>query len=155
MRLISSAALALALMLSQPAAGQDAAALARQYAEMPEVQAMFDDMFAPEMLAEQFRFGLPAEVQLSDDQIARVGDVMAEMMASLRPDLTQMMVDGMAANFTIGEIEALIAFYGSPDGASVMRKMQPYMQQVLGAFMPLIQQRQQEFLPDLIAIIQE
>lgn len=155
MRLFASAALALAFALPHPASAQDTATLARQYAEMPEVQVMLDEMFAPEMMAQQFRLGLPAELEFSDDQIARVGGVMAEMMTSLRPELTRMVIDGMADNFTVGEIEALIAFYGSPEGVSVMRKMQPYMQQVMANFMPLIQARQQEFLPALIAIIQE
>ncbi len=155
MRHVASTALVLALTVPQTASAQGAATLARHYAEMPEVQLMLDDMFAPEMLAQQFRLGLPAEIELSDDQIARVGGVMAEMMASLRPELTRMMIDGMADTFTTGEIEALIAFYGSPEGASVMRKMQPYMEQVMASFMPMIQARQQEFLPALIAIIQE
>ena len=41
----------------------------------------------------------------------------------------------MAKHFTVGEIEALTRFYASPEGKSVMKKMAPYLADV----MPVIQ----------------
>lgn len=154
-RLLLTLALAAPVAITTPAFAQDTAALAQQYADLPEVALMFDDMFSPDVLAQQFRLGVPAEFEISDDQLARIGDVMGEMMASIRPDLTTMMVDGMAKEFTAEELTALIGFYSSPEGASVMRKMQPFFQRVMAEFMPIIQQRQQEYLPALIAILEE
>lgn len=150
-----AAAIAAPLVFTAPAIAQDTRELARQYAQMPEVSLMFDDMFSPDLLAQQFRLGIPPEFELSDEQLGKIGDVMADMMGSLRPELTGMMIDGMAENFTAAELSALIAFYSSPDGASVMRKMQPFMQQFMAEFTPLIVQRQQEYLPALIAILEE
>jgi len=152
---LAAFAFAAALLAAPPLAAQDRLDLARQYAEMPEVQASFDDMFAPDVLAQQFRIGVPAEIEITDEQLGKIGVVMARMMTSLRPELTQMMIDGMAQNFTGGELTALVAFYGSPEGASVMRKLQPFYQQMLADFMPLVQTRQQEYLPELIAILEE
>jgi hypothetical protein len=154
-RLLLAAAVAVPLACAAPARAQDTRALAQQYVEMPEVQVMFDEMISPEMLAEQFRFGLPPDFEISDDQLDRIGDVMADMMTSLRPDMTAMMVDGLDEAFTAAELSALIAFYSSPEGASVMRKMTPFLQQFMAEFAPLVAQRQQEFLPALIEILEE
>ncbi len=154
-RLILALALATPIALTAPAMAQDTTDLARQYAALPEVQLMFDDMFSPEALAQQFRLGIPPEFEISDEQLTKIGGVMGEMLTSLRPELTTMMTSGMAENFTAAELSALIGFYSSPEGASVMRKMQPFFQRVMAEFMPLMQQRQQEYLPALIAILEE
>jgi hypothetical protein len=152
---LTALTLAATFAFATPLTAQSTLELARQYAEMPEVQVMFDDMFAPEVLAEQFRLGVPAEVEISEAQLEKIGVVMAEMMAQLRPGLTEIMIDGMAKAFTAEEITALIDFYGSEHGAAVMRKMQPYMQDVMAQFIPLINAEQQKILPELVAIIQE
>ncbi len=153
--LLLAAALAAPMAFTAPALAEDTAALARQYAEIPDVQLMFDDLFSPAALAEQFRLGLPPGLEISEDQLKRVGDVMGEMMASLRPELTEKMIEGMAEHFTAGELKALIEFYSSPEGASVMRKMQPFYQNFMVEFLPVIQKRQQDYLPALVEILEE
>ncbi|RME18825.1 MAG: DUF2059 domain-containing protein [Alphaproteobacteria bacterium] len=148
-------ALAAGLALAAPAFADEATDLARQYAEMPAVQGMFDDVFSPEAMAQQFRAGLPADMTISDDQLARVGGILSGMLDKLRPQLTEIMISSMASQFSPAEISALIDFYASEHGAAVMRKMQPYMQDVMAQFMPLMQAEQQQVLPQIIDIMKE
>lgn len=46
-------------------------------------------------------------------------------------------IESMTKHFTVKELEALTAFYGSPEGKSVMKKFGAYMADV----MPVIQQQ--------------
>jgi uncharacterized protein len=61
-----------------------------------------------------------------------------EIMQS--PDLEaaadRITLEGLVKNFTVGELDAMTAFYGSPDGQSAAKKFGPYMMGV----MPQIQQ---------------
>ena len=56
--------------------------------------------------------------------------------ADLEKAANRIMEEGMAKNFTIGELNAMTAFYGSPEGKSAAKKFGPYMAGV----MPQIQQ---------------
>ena len=103
-------AVAFALM-ALPAASQDNRALAQQYVELPTVQKMMDDLFAPEALAGGVLAQLPPGMQVSQDQATRLGETMAKSMASLRPRMVELMITGSAATFSAAELEALIAFY--------------------------------------------
>lgn len=61
-----------------------------------------------------------------------------EVMQS--PDLEKaadrITLEGLVKNFTVGELNAMTAFYGSPEGKSAAKKFGPYMM----AVMPQIQQ---------------
>jgi hypothetical protein len=60
-------------------------------------------------------------------------DLMKKMIA---PDTVRAMtLDAMPRHFTVAEIDAMTAFYGSPEGRSIMKKFGPYM----GDLMPRIQ----------------
>lgn len=48
----------------------------------------------------------------------------------------RIMLDALIKNFTVPELEAMIAFYGSPAGQSAWKKFSPYMNEI----MPPIQQ---------------
>lgn len=59
------------------------------------------------------------------------------MNKSLRIDVLEgAALASMAKHFTVKELEALAAFYGSPEGRSAMKKFGAYM----GDLMPVIQQ---------------
>ena len=45
-------------------------------------------------------------------------------------------MEGLVKEFTVGELNAMVAFYGSPEGQSAYKKFGPYM----AAIMPQIQQ---------------
>lgn len=51
--------------------------------------------------------------------------------------LRKVTIESMADNFTLEEIEALTAFYSTPEGRSVMEKMPDYMTDI----MPFIQKQ--------------
>jgi hypothetical protein len=61
-----------------------------------------------------------------------------EVMSS--PELEQatlrIMEEGLTKNFTVGELNTMVTFYGSPDGKSAAKKFGPYM----AGIMPQIQQ---------------
>jgi hypothetical protein len=61
-----------------------------------------------------------------------------EVMKS--PDLekaaSRIMMEGLVKDFTVGELNAISVFYGSPEGRSASKKFGPYM----GGVMPQIQQ---------------
>lgn len=48
----------------------------------------------------------------------------------------RIMLDSLVKNFTVAELNAMVAFYGSPDGQSAWKKFSPYMDEI----MPPIQQ---------------
>ena len=153
LRYLSVAAVLAALAL--PVAAQDTRALAEQYVQMPGVQKMLDDMLAPEALIAQLSASLPPGSVLTDDQKTRIGAVMSESMGAMRPQMEAAMIDASASTFTAPEITALIAFYQSPEGASVMAKMQPMMVQVMGKIGPEMATVQQTMIPKVMAIMQE
>jgi hypothetical protein len=148
-----SRATALCLALSAPAFAQDVRALAEEYVRMPEVQQMISDMFTPESMAAQFKLGLPPGMTITDDQSQKIGVLMSEVMTGFRPRMEQLMIDGSAKYFTADELQALIDFYRSEHGASVMSKMQPYMQEVMGAMMPQMMGEMQKVGPEIQAIL--
>jgi hypothetical protein len=56
--------------------------------------------------------------------------------AELEKATSRIMEEGLAKNFTAGELAAMTAFYGSPEGKSAAKKFGPYMTGI----MPQIQQ---------------
>ena len=48
----------------------------------------------------------------------------------------RIMLDSLVKNFTVAELNAMLAFYGSPEGQSAWKKFSPYMNEI----MPPIQQ---------------
>jgi hypothetical protein len=51
------------------------------------------------------------------------------------PDIEQLAyritLDGLVKNFTVGELNAMVAFYGSADGQSAIKKFGPLMSEVM------------------------
>ncbi len=151
---LTTLSLVAALMLPLPALA-DTATLAQDYANLPAVQQMFDDMFSPEALAQQFKASVPPGTNVPEDKLSRIGALMSTEMNKLRPEMTRIMVSGMADVFTEEELSALIAFYSSEHGESAMRKMQPFMASIMGQLAPRMTEMQQATLPKIIAIMQE
>ncbi|WP_167767002.1 DUF2059 domain-containing protein [Jannaschia formosa] len=146
---------ALCLALAAPAWAQDdTRALAEEYVALPGVQVVMDEMFAPEALVAQFMSQIPPTVEVSEAKQARIGALMSEALGSLRPELEAAMIESSAATFTAPELEALIAFYETEEGASVMTKMQPMMADFLARMGPRLTEMQQGIVPEVIAILQ-
>ena len=56
--------------------------------------------------------------------------------ADLEKAASRITMEGLVKNFTVGELNAMTAFYGSPDGQSASKKFGAYM----AGIMPQIQQ---------------
>jgi len=152
---ILAASLALAIGISNSAFAADKQALAEQYATMPEVQMMMDDLFSAESMAAQISASLPPNVSLTDDKLHRIGVLMSDAMQELRPKIEQQMIADSAEVFTADELKALIAFYGSEHGAAIMGKMQPLMQKTMAGLTADIQRVTVQITPELVKIMQE
>ena len=151
---LTTLSLITALTLPLPALA-DTTSLAREYAELPGVQLMFDDIFSPEHLGSQFKLGLPPGMEISEDKLSRIASIMSVEMNKLRPEMTEYMITSMAEIFSEDELSALITFYSSEHGAAAMRKMQPFMADVMAQLMPRMGEMQQAVLPQIIEIMQE
>lgn len=91
--------------------------------------------------------------QLSQDQIDRIDALyMATMLEPLRAIMMQQ-DQVMADLFTLEEIEALLAFYTSPVGRSVMTKMPQLMEVQQPAILNMVQSTMPTLIPQLQAII--
>lgn len=64
--------------------------------------------------------------------------IFTEVMASseIEKIAYRTMLDTLVKNFTVPELDAMLAFYGSPAGQSAWKKFSPYMEEI----MPPIQQ---------------
>ncbi|MEP3633104.1 MAG: DUF2059 domain-containing protein [Shimia thalassica] len=133
----------------------DVESLAREYVAMPQVQQMMEDMFSPSSMAAQMTAALPAHVQLTDEQVQKIGTIMSKNMIELKPKLEEIMYRSSIATFDAEELRALIDFYSSETGASVMAKMQPFMQTTMTELAPEIQSVQQKIVPEIAKILQE
>jgi hypothetical protein len=96
-------------------------------------------MFDPDTIIAQIMTAQPALNKLPDDKLRKIADIVSAELDSVRPDLTEAMRDKAAEHFTSDDLEALIAFYGSPAGASVLAKTQPFMQDVMTEIAPVMQ----------------
>ena len=151
-RLVFAAVIAL---LTAPAFAQDKNELAIQYVNMPQIQSMMTEMFSPTAMGDRIAAGLPPSIVLNDDKKQRIGVLMSEAMGELRPKLEALMVTGIADTFSAGELQALIDFYSSEHGASVMAKLPPFMTRVMGQLQPDMQALGVKVGPDIARILQE
>lgn len=144
---------ALLVVLAGTGAAQDVEALARAYVATPAVQEMMTEMASPEGFAATIERGLPAGVVLTAAQRAALGQVAAETMAGLRPELERTLVEASARHFTAAELQALIDFYGSGPGASAARKMQPFFQDALTELAPLTREAMAAAAPRIAEVL--
>lgn len=146
---------ALLTTLSGPLLADSRMDLAKQYAELPANQQMMTEMFSPKSMGSQFASMLPPTLQVNDDQVQRVGALMSEVMVSIRPQMEELMVTKSAEAFSEDELKAMIEFYSSEVGASILLKTQPYFQSVMAEMNPLIMQRMGAIGPQIDAILSE
>ena len=154
MKQIFAALILATLALPAQADEAERRAAAEAYVALPDVQSMMDEMMSARTLASNLAASLPPNVNATPAQIASIGAIMEEAMRPVRPELERAMVSSSVKNFTTEEILALTAFYQSPVGASVMSKMQPFMQDAMTAIAPSMQRLQQTVLPQIIEILQ-
>lgn len=145
-----------ALFAALPASAQSPEALdaAKRYLETPGMREMIDSMSSPEMMTQGILSSLPPNMEVTDEQVTRIGEIMSEAFSAIQPEMERIMLESTARHFTVEEIEAMIEFYSSDIGASVMSKMQPYMQDSMQQMIPQLTQVQQQVMPQIVEIIQ-
>lgn len=145
MKRLAAALLAAALAL--PALAQDdpeaRRAAAQRYMQSEAQQRMIEQTLSPDALVAQIGAMTPG---LDDAAIRQIAAVASEELAPLLPKLEAAMVDAAVETFTVAEIEALDAFYRTPEGIAIAAKMQPFMQRALGALGPDLQQAQMRIM---------
>lgn len=129
--------------------------LARDYVMLPANQAMMDEMLGADAMTAQFAAGLPPNVELRPETLDRVGALIAETVASLRPRMEELMIAGAAETFSEGELRALTDFYSTPEGKGIMLKMQPYFARVMGQLTPEIMAAMSARQDELTVILEE
>ena len=137
--LLASTLFALTMMGVSAAHAQDDALreAVQRYVDSPVQQQMMDEMLSADAMIAQMRAMMP---QLTEEQLEVVGRIGAEEMAALRPELEAAMVTAAVDTFSLEEILALEAFYNTPEGASVMTKMQPFMANTFAMIGPQMQE---------------
>ena len=125
---------------------------AERYIESEGVQKMMDSMFSPDMMTSMMQS--QAGGSIPPEELEQVSQVVSEVLEDARPDMEEAMVVAAAETFTLPEIEAQIEFYQSPEGASVMSKMQPFMTTFNEEAAPAMQAMQQELMTRLSEVMQ-
>jgi len=121
MKLKISAAL-VCLLLAHPAAAQSTKALARQYVELPAIQAGLLDMQSLTLLSVFTASQIPPDVQISSAKKAAIVKAIAQQMAKERPAIEKALIESAARTYTAEELKAMIAFASTKTGASATRK---------------------------------
>ncbi|OSP56602.1 DUF2059 domain-containing protein [Pseudoruegeria sp. SK021] len=128
------------------AQGEDMAALraaAESYISSPGQQAMIDRLLSPETVVEQVRSSSP---DLPPELVVEIGTIASEELVTVREPLEDAMVEAAAETFTLDELQALDAFYRTPEGLGVLDKMQPFMAAAMSLVGPELQAAQQRIM---------
>ena len=134
---------------------QTRAELAHQYVQLPAVQAVMKDMFAPETISGQVQGYLPPSFEITEDQKKRIGNLMAEKIAPLLPKLEQQMMKAAAEIYTVAELQSLIEFHSSDLGVSILSKSVDFMTASMGEVQQNIIQVSAGVIPEIISILEE
>jgi hypothetical protein len=62
----------------------------------------------------------------------------------MEKEVNRLMIDGLVKNFTVGELNAMVAFYSSPEGQSALKKFGPF----IAGVMPQIQEKVKQGLAE-------
>ncbi len=137
------------------AAAQADEALVREYAALPAVQQMMAAMMSPEAATAQLEATLPPGLELSDEQLTQIGLIMSEELVDFQPRMEVLMIDAMIESFTNEEVQAMIDFYSSDVGASILLRTQPMFTSIMATMAPELQGRMMARQADIMAIIMQ
>lgn len=154
--ILTSATLTIALfILASGAHAQSRTDLARQYVELPAVQNMMDDMFSRDAIYAQFKAGFPKHIKISNAKKRRIGGILTQGMAHLRPALTKIMISEAARTFTKAELVAMVDFYSSKIGASILSKSSRLTTRSMVRLSPHMQAIRKSMAPAIYKIIKD
>jgi uncharacterized protein len=143
------------LALSPAAFAQDNAtklALAREAISAMQADKMFDGLAAQmkQMAAQQSQIPASATPEQRQKAEELQGKIMDLSMSEAKLMIGKM--DAIYASvYSEAELKAMVAFFKSPEGQSMMAK-QP---QIMAQMMPLVQEMQQSLMPKMQKLIQD
>lgn len=148
------AALAMSCLAASAAAAQGINELAREYMGLPAVQEMMTDMFSPSTMGQQFVNSLPPGMSPSDKQVAEIGGILSDAMGEVRPEMERLMERQSAVVFTEAELQAMIDFYSSDIGASILKKNTRFFTATMADLNPKIIAAVQMRQGDIMQVLQ-
>lgn len=114
-------------------------AAAERYISSPSQQDMISAMFSPEAVLGQMQAGAGA---MTPEQVQVAGKIVAEELDKVRPLIENALIKAVAETFSLQQIEAVDAFYRTPEGAAVLRKTQPMMGNFWNRVGPVLRESQ-------------
>lgn len=104
--------------------------------DTPENRTAAAERYLKAMPPKDMLQGLAARVAPNLPEKDRAAFVEVMKSPDLEKAASRITMEGLVKNFTVGELNAMTAFYGSPEGQSASKKFGPYMMGI----MPQIQQ---------------
>ncbi len=114
-------------------------AAAEAYVAGEAQQALIDALISPEAILAQIEAATPDLPPQLTETVARIA---SEEMAALRPRLEAAMIESATETFSLDEIRALSAFFGTPEGRGILLKMQPFIEDAMARVSPDIRAAQ-------------
>jgi hypothetical protein len=102
----------------------------------PENRTAAAERYLKAMPPKEMLQGLATRVSANLPEKDRKAFMEVMQSADLEKAVSRITMEGLVKNFTVGELNAMTAFYGSPEGQSAAKKFGPYM----AGIMPQIQQ---------------
>ncbi len=112
---------------------------AESYINSSGVQASFDQLLGKDVI-KSFFSGDEKIDNLSDGQKRKLATIAEEEIAAIRPEVEEVVVEALIAQFSLEEIEMLAEFYSSEVGRSIQSKMGNYMIEANNQLAPLVRQ---------------
>lgn len=142
------ATLAALVLAAVPAFAQDTASppdaalreAAQTYVASEALQTTLDELLSTDTFLAQLR---ASGMDLDPAETSTLAGIVDEEFAGARPAIEGAMVVAAATTFTMEELDALIAFYGSAEGRSIAQKTTPFLQSFYEAITPTLSETQQ------------
>ena len=121
--------------------------LAARYLRLPAIQKMNDDLYGGNVIDSMMAMqdSLPEEIR------KQLATILSEEFAKIRPGMEEAMIESAAATYSAEELQAMSAFYESPEGASVAVKTAPFTQKTFEIFGPQMEEFQKAVVTRLMA----
>ncbi|WP_018631703.1 DUF2059 domain-containing protein [Neomegalonema perideroedes] len=121
--------------------------LAARYLSLPAIQKMNDDLYGGNVIDSMMAMqdSLPEEIR------KQLATILSEEFAKIRPGMEEAMIESAAATYSAEELQAMIAFYESPEGASMAVKTAPFTQKTFEIFGPQMEEFQKAVVTRLMA----
>jgi hypothetical protein len=126
----------LLLVMTSACADNKSAQSPQALPDNPENRTVLAKRYLEIMPAKDLLHGLASRVSHSLPEKDRKAFTDIMESPAMEKEANRLLLENLVKNFTTGELNAMVVFYGSPDGQSALKKFGPLMAEV----MPKIQQ---------------